>query len=130
MKKYISLILAVLLSFSVISGCTKDNKNNEKVDPPVSSQAETPIENGGETENPLPEESENKEVVSDDNAPKVFVAVDAENEEDRITYHLEGCKHLKDGEPMEVAWEYVKLIGFWQCPDCNPPRYEGYLNAE
>ena len=49
---------------------------------------------------------------------------------DKLTYHLENCKLLEGKETNEVSWEYIKMVGFWQCPECNPPRYEDYANAQ
>ena len=74
---------------------------------------------------PVPE-SKNKEVVSDDKAPdKIFWLMSGEN---NLTYHLENCAQIKDKGAQEVSWEIVKTIGLRQCPECNPPQYEGYVN--
>ena len=78
----------------------------------------------------LPAVSENKEVVTNDQAPKVFIMQNGENEEDGLTYHLESCPLLEGKEAQEMSWEIVQMIGYWQCPTCNPPRYENYTNAE
>ncbi len=70
--------------------------------------------------------SKNKEVVSDDKAPdKIFWLMSGEN---NLTYHLENCAQIKDKGAQEVNWEIVKTIGLRQCPECNPPQYEGYVD--
>lgn len=40
---------------------------------------------------------------------------DAESNVDKLTYHLENCKLLEGKETNEVSWEYIKMVGFWQC---------------
>ena len=84
----------------------------------------------GDTQNSLPEISENKDVVKEKNAPKIYMIEGAESNTDSITYHLEGCKACEGKQVTEIPWEMAQMIGFWQCPECNPPRYEGYKNAK
>ena len=146
MKKLLSLSMALILAAGLISGCgcAKQDKTETAAPGNQTEQTETaqpaeggeaPAVNGEEApaETPsveLPAVSENKEVVTKDAAPKVVMIKNAENNVDSLTYHLEGCKTLEGKEAQEVSWEMVQMVGFWQCPECNPPRYEDYKNAE
>ena len=150
MKKIITLSFTLLLAVGLISACgcaKKDNTSQNSAAPSQSATAATSPESSpsasanpgnGEAsstgdsvqENDLPAVSENKEVVKEENAPKVFMLKDAESNVDKLTYHLENCKLLEGIETNEVSWEYIKMVGFWQCPECNPPRYEDYANAQ
>ena len=67
--------------------------------------------------------STNQAIVTEEEAPKVYWTMD-------IAYHLANCKTLSGQEPKEASWSLVKEIGLRQCPECNPPRYEGYVEAE
>lgn len=151
MKKIISLSLTLLLAVGLFSacGCAKKEHTDNITEPEASSDtaaitdsvesdspdndytSQTDSEDSTENFNAdLPDVSDNKEVVNDENAPKVFMIQDAESNADKLTYHLEDCKKLEGKEVVEVSWEYIKTVGFWQCPDCNPPRYENYTNAQ
>lgn len=129
MKKIISLSLALILSIGILSACGREkNAVSEDSKQPTSSSATSqPSE---KNTNDFPDISENKEVVKDSDAPKIFMIENPESETDSLTYHLENCELLNDQKTKEVTWEYVKTIGFWQCPKCNPPRYEDYRNAQ
>ena len=155
MKKFLSLVLVLVLSLSVFAACSKDNDTNEpdKTSEPNSTQVEEPIENDTPDETPSPVESNktnsgkkpakkptsdipsaavpapstNKEVVTEDSAPDVYLIVDSDNNAASISYHLKDCSLLKGGESQKVAWEMIKTLGFRQCPKCNPPQYEGYI---
>ncbi len=63
--------------------------------------------------------STNKEVVEDESKTDVYWDLSS------IAYHLKGCPEAKGAQKIE--WDSVKLIGLRQCPECNPPRYEGYV---
>lgn len=151
MKKILALSLTLLLAVGLFSacGCAKKNNSDKSAAPSQSaaspapevfeddaSASVTPKNSGnensdsGETAQDLPAVSENKEVVTEENAPKVFMITNAESNTDKLTYHLEGCKLLEGKEVNEVSWEFIKTVGFWQCPECNPPRYEDYANAQ
>lgn len=157
MKKIIALSLTLLLAVGLFSACgcaKKDNSDKSaapsqsaalpapevfKDDASASASASASVapqnsgnENSGsgETVQDLPAVSENKEVVTEESAPKVFMITNAESNTDKLTYHLEGCKLLEGKEVNEVSWEFIKTVGFWQCPECNPPRYEDYANAQ
>lgn len=108
-----------------VKDSAQDVKNNakEKID----DVKENPK---GESQNSLPEVSENTEVVKEDKAPKIYMIEGTDSTVDNITYHLEGCKTCEGKNVTEIPWEMAQMIGFWQCPECNPPRYEGYKNAK
>ncbi len=149
MKKLLSLTMIFALAASILTGCggakqedpTKGDPSTEAVAPTSENEA-APAE--GETapaeENSTPAESkpapekpavsENKEVVKKEQAPKVFLIQNPDSGTDTLTYHLENCTLGEGKEMQEVSWEMVQTIGFWQCPTCNPPRYEDYKNAE
>lgn len=150
MKKIVFLSITLLLAVGLFSACgcaKKDNNGQNSAAPSQSAAASTSPESSPSAsaapdnsnnaapsdsvqENDLPAVSENKEVVKEENAPKVFMIQDAESNVDKLTYHLENCKLLEGKETNEVSWEYIKMVGFWQCPECNPPRYEDYANAQ
>lgn len=150
MKKIVFLSITLLLAVGLFSACgcaKKDNNSQNSAAPSQSAAASTSPKSSpsasaapdnsnnaapGDSvqENDLPAVSENKEVVKEENAPKVFMIQDAESNVDKLTYHLENCKLLEGKETNEVSWEYIKMVGFWQCPECNPPRYEDYANAQ
>ncbi|WP_337399946.1 hypothetical protein [Congzhengia sp.] len=150
MKKIVFLSITLLLAVGLFSACgcaKKDNNSQSSAAPSQSAAASTSPESSpsasaapdnnnnaapGDSvqENDLPAVSENKEVVKEENAPKIFMIQDAESNVDKLTYHLENCKLLEGKETNEVSWEYIKMVGFWQCPECNPPRYEDYANAQ
>ncbi len=111
MKKM--LLISFVLLCLVLAGCGGKSANDSKV--------ETENETVTST---LPEP--NKTVVKDENAPKIFWKSD-------IAYHLETCPTLQEGvevKAQEIPWAVAKEIGLRQCPACNPPRYEGYVEAE
>ncbi len=154
MKKFLCLVLALVLAMSVFVAC---GKNDEQSNVPASGESEktemnTPAEDKvEETEAPAesgkpaqnkpakkpaksdvpaaatPAPSTNKEVVTEGSAPDVYLAVDSDDNATSISYHLKGCGLLKGTNPQKVAWDMVKTLGFRQCPKCNPPRYEGYI---
>lgn len=152
MKKLLCLLLVLTLAMGIFASC---GKKDEGADPaPVAEDAGTPAETGTEVEEvpevtesteekeekkddkkedaeeveyDVPEPSENKEVVTEDEAPTVYLVVGGDDNAASISYHLDGCKLLSGGEKQEVAWEMVKTLGFRQCPECNPPQYEGYV---
>lgn len=154
------LTLILALSLFSACGEKKDNNDAQGSDKPIQSATPTDsaadnpedndISNGvqegidkvkdtaedikgsvtGDAQNSLPEISENKEVVKDTKAPKIYMVEGADSTIDNITYHLEGCSACEGKKVTEIPWEMAKMIGFWQCPECNPPRYEGYKNAE
>ncbi|MBQ9914814.1 MAG: hypothetical protein IJO50_01590 [Clostridia bacterium] len=136
MKKYLLILLTVLLCLSVV-GCAKDVQEEQPdatPTPAVSGEAEaTEAPKGDETKSEAtkapaaektaaptqkPKPATNEQVVSDDKAPKVYWAMDT-------YYHLANCSAGSGAQ--EVSWEMVKEIGLRQCPTCNPPRYENYV---
>ncbi len=137
-KKIISsVILVCCLFLCTACGCSKKDTKPVVSQAPASEQtispsASAPVENTTDNNDkktsvptPVPESS-NKEVVSDDKAPdKIFWLMSGDN---NLTYHLENCAQIKDKGAQEVSWEIVKTIGLRQCPECNPPQYEGYVN--
>lgn len=131
MKK--SLLIFAVLVCLLFTGCAKKQQAGNPESPVSQSNVQAPPEQNteaGADENkqestpaaPLAP-SKNTEVVTDEKAPKVYWAMD-------IAYHLENCNTLEDAEPQEVPWSLVKEIGLRQCPECNPPRYEGYVTAD
>lgn len=70
---------------------------------------------------PVPPSS-NKTVVKDDEAPEIYWPTSA-----GAAYHLKDCPELDGVETQKISWELVKMVGLRQCPVCNPPRYEGYV---
>ncbi len=143
MKKVTCLLCALLVVTSVVSACggKKNETQAESIAPKTTASAPAP-ENSDTPASSVPEEhsqgsknpsvpnkpvvSENKEIVIDSNAPKVFVVSDMAD----LSYHLEGCSTLSGKDINELPWEVVKTIGLWQCATCNPPRYEDYKNAQ
>ena len=114
MKKIVFLSITLLLAVGLFSACgcaKKDNNSQSSAAPSQSAAASTSPEsspsasaapdNSNNTapgdsvqENDLPAVSENKEVVKEENAPKVFMIQNAESNVDKLTYHLENCKLL------------------------------------
>lgn len=138
MKKLLSLSFVCILLLGLLSGCgcAKQDATN----PPATQSGQVTEEEGTpstekeaqneETPQNLPAVSENKEVAKENQAPKVFILQNSGNDTDNLTYHLENCPLLEGKEAQEMSWEVVQMIGYWQCPTCNPPRYENYTNAE
>lgn len=83
---------------------------------------------GSAAPTPVPPSS-NKEVVADDKAPKeiYWLVTDSGN---NLTYHLKNCPQISGKDAQKVGWDIVKSIGLRQCPECNPPQYEGYVDAD
>lgn len=150
MKKIVMLSLSLLIAIGIVSacGCAKEDTAQNSAAPSQTEETTTPspesspsapaAQNDNEAAESsdsnaaeeLPAVSENKEVVQEANAPKVYMIKNPESNVEKLTYHLEGCKLLEGKEIGEVSWEYIQTIGFWQCPECNPPRYENYANAQ
>lgn len=128
MKKVLYLVfgLIVVLTFTAC-GDEKNSDAKESATPTVSTQTPAPIETSESSNSKTPAISENKDVALENTAPKVFVLMPDIKD---LSYHLEGCANLKGKNHMEMSWESVQSIGLWQCPTCNPPRYEGYKNAQ
>jgi len=143
MKKLLALSMAFILAFGLLSGCGCSKNGGEAPVAPTEEGAPQgeAAENGGAAEGEaaetpandvptdleLPAVSENKQVVKKEEAPKVVMIKDPKDNVDSLTYHLEGCKKLEGKESQEVSWEMVQMVGFWQCPECNPPQYEEYV---
>ncbi len=143
MKNKIIAAVTLLLVVSMFAGCGSKTIESNPQETPLTQTEESEMKDTPEaedvkddtskTEKPvkedLPEVSKNEDVVTSQKAPKVFVMTDVNGGEDSITYHLENCARLKGRQTSEIAWELVQMIGYWQCPECNPPRYENYKNA-
>lgn len=155
MKKFLCLVLALMLAVSVFAACgKKDNvddsqktadTNQTQIDEPVESEEPIESEPPAESSNPAPAKkpakkpannvpsaatpapSINKEVVTESEAPEVYLAVGSDDNATSISYHLKDCKLISGTESHKVAWAMIKELGFRQCPKCNPPRYEGYI---
>lgn len=155
MKKLLCLVLALMLAVSVFAACGKSDDtddsqktadtNQAQIEEPVGSnnpiESEKPVESSTPAPNSKPAKkpasdvpsaavsapSKNKEVVTEDDAPDVYLVIDSDDNVASISYHLKECSLLKGGESQKIAWEMVKTLGFRQCPKCNPPQYEGYI---
>ena len=138
MKSLCKIIILALMLGSLLAGCSCAKKAGEQPAAvpsasaaPSAAAAENsaaPEENkAGSTPAPTLAPSVNKEVAIDKSAPKVFWCIDAEGSMN-TAYHLDGCSGLEGKKAQEVSWEMVKSIGLRQCPVCNPPRYEGYVD--
>lgn len=140
MKRIItSVILVSCLFLCTACGCAKKGTEAAPSPSPANEQTAAPSESAPSEETATPEAagkktsaptpvpaSSNKEVVSDNEAPdKIYWLMSGDN---NLTYHLENCAQIKDKGAQEVSWEMVKTIGLRQCPECNPPQYEGYVD--
>ncbi len=125
MKKLLCFVMLLAVTLGVFSGC-----GCEKQEEATATESGHTNERAPGFEVKQPEVSENKKVVTSDKAPEVVIIMGADNGVDNMTYHLKKCKTLKGKTTQDVSWEFVKTVGFWQCPECNPPRYEDYKNAE
>lgn len=123
MKKLLCLVMVLTLAVSLFSGCGCE----KKYAPDDVSAIEKAKEDAPVIKNKKPEVSENKEVVTADEAPEVYIAMDEEG--GVMCYHLKDCKTLEGKDAQVIPWANVQMVGFWQCPECNPPRYEGYANG-
>lgn len=136
MKKLLLIALSLSFVLGTFTGCGKTRGAENTVPPTdtsetVASSAEPDETKNENAENPnRPEISENKQVVTESEAPEVYLLVNTENTSDGLTYHLADCTLLDGKEKNKITWSMVKAIGLWQCAECNPPRYEDYKNAE
>ena len=128
MKRLISVILCMLLM--LLCACSQPAEVEENSEPPEPSAVEEQTEQSKENEvegevTPTQslEPSTNKEVVTEQNAPTVYWTMD-------VAYHLENCPELSKKENTKVTWKMVKEVGLRQCPICNPPQYEDYIDIE
>lgn len=119
MKKFLCLILALLLSVSVLAACgnnTEDTENSEK----IVSQTETA------SSNDKVEKVEIKKDSKNNNSQDLYLILNGTNEES-ITYHTKNCPLLKNKETQKTPWEMISMLEFRHCSKCNPPKYEGYV---
>lgn len=139
MKKFLCLVLALILAMSLFVGCSK---TEETVKPKTedTTQKSEPAESGKETPSgeklseqtssvpsaSVPETATNKEVATAETAPDVYITSGSKDNAVNISYHLKDCSLMEGLTSHRMDWNSVKDIGFWQCPNCNPPRYEGY----
>lgn len=133
MKKTLLFLLAACLLFSC-TACGRKKAEESSAAPSASATASatasaenSAVASSEATNTPVPPSS-NKEVVSDDKAPTeiYWLMSDSNN----LTYHLKDCKTLEGKDAQKVDWNLVKTIGLRQCPECNPPQYEGYADTE
>lgn len=119
MKKVIvfTLCVAILL---FCCACGKNAQTSSKEEAQQATAGATQNETNAENKANDPSSSENKAVVTEENAPSVYWKMDT-------YYHLENCSELKGAEYSAVNWIIVKEIGLRKCPHCNPPLYEGYV---
>lgn len=137
MKKFLCLVLTLILAMSLFVGCSK----TEETVKPESTQKSESAENGNETPTgkkpseqassvpsaSVPETATNKEVATAETAPDVYIASGSKDNAVNISYHLKDCSLIEGLTINKMPWDSVKELGFWQCPNCNPPRYEGYV---
>ncbi|MBE7010490.1 MAG: hypothetical protein E7418_03250 [Ruminococcaceae bacterium] len=125
MKKILSFLLAIICMAS-IAGCAKKNVDDPApaTDAPIASEAPTDDAQQPANEDPMATlaPSSNKTVVTEKNAPDIYWNYD-------IAYHVKGCEKLtKDAQ--KIPWSMVEEIALRQCPVCNPPQYENYIENE
>ena len=124
MKRVISVILCLMLM--ILCGCSKVDEVETKEPSATETQQQTE-QNEGDSGEVTPvqtlEPSKNKEVVTEAEAPTVYWTMD-------IAYHLENCPELSNKDNTKVTWQMVKEVGLRQCPVCNPPQYEDYIDIE
>ena len=147
MKKLLSILLVCAISLSLFVACGEKDEikeehniltqeepqdvpeaDNEEVESPKTEEPkkEEKTEKPQKSEKPL-KTSENKEVATTETAPEVFIIEDGGDNNARICYHLENCKTLQGTKHQKVTWEFIEMLQFRQCPECNPPRYAGYV---
>ncbi len=124
MKQIVVTILCVLLLF-FCSACSTRKQVSENpsavTESSVTTDNDEAVSKGSGHESvPTLKPSKNKDVVKVETAPDVYWMMDE-------AYHLENCSELKGNEYNEISWETVEMIGLRQCPVCNPPRYESYI---
>ena len=144
MKKLLSVLLVCVLSVSLFVACgekdeVKEEYNiltqEESKDAPEVDNGTEDVEEPKKAETPKKSEkaekplatSENKDVVTKDTAPEIHIISNGGTNNARICYHLKDCKLLSGTEHQKVTWEMIEMIQFRQCPECNPPRYENYV---
>lgn len=139
--RFLKPLLLLLLCAMLLAGlaaCGKNKKSAQAEGTPDASAtqtatAESDAAQTGEAEGqdgaaataaPTLAPSTNKTVIHDEaEAPKVYWAMD-------VAYHVKDCPELEGKESSEITWEMVKEIGLRQCPVCNPPQYENYIENE
>ncbi len=145
MKKFLCLVLTLVLTMSVFAACGKKDDANKSDKPQTE---ETSAQKDAETESEeasdesvekyegdvstvppadVPAPSSNEEVATEETAPDVYIAINSTDNAVSISYHLKDCSLTNGLTVQQMAWESVKAMGFRQCPGCNPPRYEGYI---
>ena len=129
MNKLLCIILTLVLAMSLLAGCKKSENNTEAPTTAEQSEATESTNNDKNTEQEydVPEPSDNKEVVTAEEAPDIYLILNSDDNAASISYHLKNCKLLSGAEAQKVAWEMIETLGFRQCPECNPPRYENYI---
>jgi len=103
---------------------TKENKEASTEEKKASEVSETSQAETQEAES-VPSQlapSENKTVVTAETAPDVYWDFG-------IAYHLKDCKDLQTDKPEKISWQIVEEIGLRQCPTCDPPQYENYVEG-
>ena len=138
MKKFLCLILVLLLSLSVFAACG-NKEENKKSENDIVSQNELST-NTQKEEIPVSSDASANEDAKKDTTEKVEIKKDSKNgnsqdfylilngtNEESITYHTEKCPLLKDKEIQKTPWEMITMLQFRHCSKCNPPKYEGYV---
>jgi len=138
MKKFLCLVLVLILAMSLFAACSsneaavsddtpaKTEQKSGATPPEAASNSEA--SSGSEATPPASESTpgESTEVTTSDK-PAVYLAIDATDNDVKISYHLEGCSATKGLTTQEIEWSMVETLGFRQCSTCKPPKYEGYI---
>lgn len=133
MKKFLCLVLTLILAMSVFSACSSETAvpDDKPVQAEENKSGATPPPATSDDEVVPPAEGESTSVedatVSGGTTPAVYLAMDATDNDVKISYHLDGCSAIKGFTVQEIDWDMVKALGFRQCQQCKPPKYEGYI---
>ncbi len=118
--KYKKLVILIAVFCMVLAGCAKTKPAEQSAQSTDGVQQPETNMQAAESAVQTLAPSSNKEVVTEKTAPKIFWAMD-------IAYHLENCQAISGVDAKEIPWSMVQEIGLRQCPECNPPRYEDYV---
>lgn len=146
MKKFLCLILVLILSMSVFAACGNNeenpkNENDVVLQNETNNETEVINEESKESDLTINEDTPKKETNSPkDKVKKIEIKEDSKNNqtqdfylilngtnEENITYHTQKCPLLKDKEIQKTSWEMITMLQFRHCAKCNPPKYEGYV---
>lgn len=127
MKRIISLLLVLVCVISM-AGCAKNKTGETGAEssatgqPALQGQAADGNKQDADPNATLAP-STNKTVVTAETAPDIYWDY-------TIAYHLKGCEAMQVKKPEKISWALVQEIALRQCPVCNPPQYENYIENE